>query len=59
MKVDAKIQAGERFFKERERDNNLFDAMPAVWRNFSIEACYDIVSIIDDFINSMPMGETV
>jgi hypothetical protein len=57
MKIDAKIQTGERFFKER--DNNLFDAMPAVWRNFSIEACHDIVSIIDDFINSIPMGETV
>jgi hypothetical protein len=39
-----KIQMGEKFFKER--DNNLFDTKPAVWRNLSIEARHDIVNII-------------
>ena len=55
-KIDAKIQTGERFFKER--DNNLFDAMPAVWRNLSVESRHAVVSTIDDFIGNTPEGKT-
>jgi hypothetical protein len=33
-KIDRRIQTGGRFFKELE--NNLFDAMPAVWRNSAL-----------------------
>ncbi len=54
-KIDAKIQTGERFFKER--DNNLFDAMPAVWRNLSVESRHAVVSTIDDFIGNTPKGK--
>jgi hypothetical protein len=55
-KIDSKIQSGERFFKERE--NNIFDAMPAVWRNLSIEMRHNVITTVDQFIASTPDGET-
>jgi hypothetical protein len=54
--IDSKLQTGKRFFKERK--NELFDAMPAVWRNLSLEHCHKVVSIIDEFIASTPTGDS-
>ncbi len=44
------------FFKEC--NNELFDVMPAVWRNLPVEDRYKVVSIIDEFIASTPTGES-
>ncbi len=55
-KIDSKIQTSERFVKEQE--NNLFDVMPTVWRNLSIEMRHNVITTIDQFIASTPEGET-
>ena len=55
-RIDAKLQTGERFFKEC--NNELFDAMPAVWRNLPVEVRHKVVSIINEFIASTPTGES-
>jgi hypothetical protein len=44
-KIDSKLFSGE-FFASR---NSLFDAMPAVWKNLSVEDRHAVVSVIDRF----------
>ena len=44
-KIDSKLSSGE-FFASR---TSLFDAMPAVWKNMSVQDRHDVVSVIDSF----------
>ncbi len=44
-KIDTKLSSGE-FFALR---TSLFDAMPAVWKNMSVEDRHAVVSVIDSF----------
>ena len=44
-KIDTKLSSGE-FFALR---TSLFDAMPAVWKNMSVEDRHAFVSVIDSF----------
>ena len=45
--IDDKIETGEKFFTEHW--HGLFDVMPAVWKNISVEACHKCINMIDSF----------
>ena len=45
-KIESQIKTGEQFFVKR---NGLFDAMPACWKNLSVEDRHTICSKIDRF----------
>ena len=50
-KIDGKLSSGE-FFAQR---TSLFDAMPAVWKNMSIDDRHAVVSVIDSFYKDATM----
>jgi hypothetical protein len=55
--IDNAIETGERFFKEHI--NDMYDAMPAVWKNhLTPELRHEVVSVIDQFYeNAAPSNE--
>jgi hypothetical protein len=55
-RIREQIFTGERFFKERE--NSIFDAMPAIWHNMPIEIRHKLVKTIDGFFVSATPGTT-
>jgi hypothetical protein len=57
QKIKEKIETGERFFKERL--NTIFDAMPALWKNLSVEERHDCMSIIDDMKETAENGTSI
>ena len=44
-KIDSKLSSGEFFASQ----TSLFDAMPAMWKNMTVEDRHDVVSMIDGF----------
>ena len=48
-KIDGKLGHHEQFFSNR---TSLFDAMPAVWKNLSVEDRHEVVNLIDGFYTS-------
>jgi hypothetical protein len=54
--IDSKLQTCKSFFKEL--NNELFNAMPAVWRNLPLKHCHKVVSIFDEFIAFTPTGDS-
>jgi hypothetical protein len=55
--IDNAIETGERFFKEHI--NDMYDAMPAVWKNLTPELRHEVVSVIDQFYENAAPGNEV
>jgi hypothetical protein len=54
--MDKTIETGKPFFKEST--NNMYDEMPAVWKNSTPKLQHHkVVSLIDQFYHSMAPGD--
>ena len=51
-KIDATLQGGERFFHDNKQ--SMFDAMPVLWKNMTVEVRHKVVCTIDCFYRDSP-----
>jgi hypothetical protein len=55
--IDNAIETGELFFKERI--NDMYNTMPAIWKNLTPELHHEVVSVIDQFYKNAAPGNEV
>jgi len=56
-KIRDKIETGERFYKERP--NRMFDSLPAMWTNISIENRQGCIQLIDSMQAEKEEGKSI